>query len=142
MNGPFRNCSRCCGFKPSVPGGSSKILGQAFVEPERHVFENAVEQGMRQFVPQILPHLVAPEGVDEQLVAAADGPRLSDEKRPSLWQIGIANLHEAVVVIAIFEEVDLDDCVRLRQLQFLDDLVAQIAEFGEEVLSALSSRSE
>ncbi len=60
-------------------------LGQSFVEPERDILEDAVQNGVRQLVPQVLVDAVAvepraPVGVDQQVLVAAQPARLCQEE--------------------------------------------------------------
>ena len=117
-------------------GRQLEVLGQPLVQPQRHVADDAVQQGVRQLVAQVLLDAVAPERVDLQVVGAADGPRLGDEEGAPLRQIRVARLHEALVTFAILEQVHLHGCVAGRKLQLLADLVAHSGQLLKERLVA------
>jgi len=89
---------------------------------------------VRQLVAQVLLDALAPKGVDEEILGAADGARLGHEERPALRQLGIARLHEALIAGVVLEKVDLNDRVARRQLQFLINLVAHSGQFLEQRL--------
>ena len=50
-------------------GGQLEILGQTLIQPKWNLANDAVKQGVRQLVPQILTNAVAPVGVDDQILA-------------------------------------------------------------------------
>jgi len=109
-------------------GRQLEVLGQPLVEPERHVLEHAVQHGVREFVAQVFLDTVSPEGVDEQVLRPADAVRLGDEKGAAFRQVGILQVHEALVLVAVLEEVHLHEGFGAGQLQFL---VNQVAQFGQ-----------
>src|SRR5258707_11651957 len=91
--------------------GKLEEFGQALVEPERIVLQDAVQQRMGEFVAQVLADVVAPEGEDEQVIAAAHAARLRDKKRPPPRQLRVTALHELLVAIAILEQIYLNERV-------------------------------
>src|SRR4029077_4847318 len=52
----------------------------------------------------------------------------------ALRQLGIARLHETLIFLAVLEEINLNNGVRRRKLQLLEDLIGQIAQLTEQGL--------
>ena len=56
------------------------VLGNSLVEPLRHVRHDRVQVAVRDLVPQVVGHAVAPLGVDRQLRVGLD------EERPAIGE--------------------------------------------------------
>ena len=100
----------------AVPAGRHlEVLRQALVEPERHVLEDAVQQGVRQLVAQVLADAVAPVGVDEQVLGRRRGGRgWATKNARRFGRSGYLSFMKLLVALAVLEEVDLDDACSSR----------------------------
>src|SRR5207237_1117876 len=74
-----------------------EVFSQSLIEPQRDILEHAVQQGMRQLVPQVVANALAPERVDKQVLAVAAAVWLRHKEGPAFRQLRIAGLHEALV---------------------------------------------
>src|SRR5262249_55630546 len=78
-------------------GRELEVLSQSFIQPQRHVLEHAVQEGVSELMTQVSANPVSPEGVNEQVLAATHTMRLGYKESPPLGQLGIPPLHEALV---------------------------------------------
>src|SRR5579862_4156532 len=79
-------------------------------------------------MPQVLANLGAPPGENEQVVRPTRAARLLDEEGTPARQLHVARAHESQVLGFIFEQENLNNRVRFRQLQLLADLLTKIAQ--------------
>src|SRR5262249_15137933 len=91
-------------------------------------------QGVRQLVTQVLLQAVAEEGVDVQVLGAAQAARLGDEEGPPRRQLGGAVAQEALVAGAVLEEGDLHHGAARREGQLAVDLVTQAGQLLQQRL--------
>ena len=96
---------------PSLAPRNLVILRNPLVEPLRHVLHHGVQVAVRDLVPQVVGHAVAPSRVDRQLGVGLD------EKRPAIGKLRIMQLDEPVEPLGALEQVDVDRLVRAGQRQ-------------------------
>ena len=107
--------------------------GQPLIEPERNILQDAPENRMRQFMPQIGDDVIALPGEDFQLVVAADA-RLDEEVRAARRQVAILPLGMQILLVADLrvEEEHLHHGGARREFQLAEDLLRQGVELREK----------
>src|SRR5262245_33276975 len=129
---PLANVGEVLRVQPVLLRGELVVLGEPLVEPERHLLDHAVEQGMGELVAEVLAQVIAPEGEHEQLARAARGPWVGDKECSPPRQLRVAELHVPVVLLLVIKQIDLNDRVRCRELEVAEDLVAEFAQLLEQ----------
>src|SRR3972149_3431306 len=98
-------------------------LSQAFIKPEGQIWHDRMDITVRDLVPQILGDPVAPLGIDCEFRVGFD------EKRPTLGEVWIIDLHETIKTVRVFKKINMDWLVRGGQCQTSVQVTAQSDDF-------------
>ena len=91
-----------------------------------------MQNGVREFVAQIGPQMLAHPGKDEKIVPAATDPRFGNEVGPAGRQFWITGGHVLFVDFFRVEQKHLHHARTGRQLEFFLDLIGKGFEFAKE----------
>jgi len=83
-------------------GSGFEVFGEPLIEPEGKIAIASADQGVSGLVPEVLLESVAQVRVDNPPLA------LREEEGPARRQLGVIELEEMRVGIAIVEDIDLD----------------------------------
>ena len=103
-----------------------------------------MKKGVGELVAQVLLDAVAPVGVNQQVLAAADAAAGPTKKARRFGKSGCFHLHEALVAVAVLEEENLHERTGRRQLQVFVNLLAEVGQLAKnrQVLLHFEIRQE
>ena len=76
------------------------VLGNSFIQPQRHVHQTGVQQAVGVFMPEVFADAVSPVGVDSQFVGCPD------EIGPTRWKPRVGSFQVRAVFVFRLKQID------------------------------------